>query len=78
MSVEQKCPCCDAVLMPCPFCGKPGRVYGSNVVGCSDDMNCGGCVDFGHWCGTEKGIPAVHWVIKAWNRREPTGGTGNE
>jgi hypothetical protein len=53
----------------CPFCGKPGKVWGSNLVGCSDG-SCGGEVDFGAWDGIGKnGIPAVHWVIEQWNKR---------
>ncbi len=63
-----ECPHCDIKLLPCPFCGKPAVIYGENLVGCSDSQ-CGGEVDFGHWCGVEKGIPAVHWVIEHWNER---------
>lgn len=55
--------------MPCPHCGKPGKVYGENMVGCDDTQACGATMDFGHWCGIENGIPAVHWVIKQWNTR---------
>lgn len=74
------CPHCGERPKKCPFCGKPAKIYGQNMVGCSGindcdagmvppDEFCTGHVDFGHWCGTEKNIPAVHWVIKAWNRR---------
>lgn len=67
--MDNKCPHCGIEPKPCPFCGEPGKVYGENYVGCSDH-NCGGNVDFGHWCGVENGIPAIHWVIEQWNKRE--------
>jgi endogenous inhibitor of DNA gyrase (YacG/DUF329 family) len=60
----------DIKLLPCPFCGKQGKVYGENMVGCSDAVECGANIDFGHWCGTEKGVPAVLHVIKQWNKRK--------
>lgn len=65
----EKCPCCDAKPLPCPFCGSKGKIYGENMVGCSETVNCGGNVDFGHWCGVENGIPAIHHVIEQWNKR---------
>ena len=68
MSELLECPCCKEKPLPCPFCGKPAKIYGESVVECSD-FSCGGQIDFGHWCGIENGIPAVHWVIKQWNRR---------
>lgn len=79
---KTECPCCKEKLKPCPFCGKPAEIYGENLVGCSGinscdaqmdtpDAFCTGNIDFGHWCGTENGIPAVHHVIKAWNKRTP-------
>lgn len=68
MSIS-KCPCCDEKPMPCPFCGKEGVIYGENSVGCIEMTQCGGEVNFGHWSGEENGIPAVHWVIKQWNKR---------
>jgi hypothetical protein len=49
-------------LLPCPFCGKPAKRYGSNLVGCEDTVNCGGEVDWGHYI---KGDGPVD----AWNRR---------
>lgn len=67
---ELCCPCCGVNILPCPFCGKEGKIYGSNMVGCSD-LNCGGNVDFGHFDGEQDGIPAVHWVIEQWNKRTP-------
>lgn len=67
----QRCPHCGIAPASCPFCGKPGEVYGVNFVGCSDSVNCGGAVEFGHWCGIEADIPAVHWVIEHWNKRAP-------
>lgn len=73
-----KCPCCEVEPAACPFCGKPGKIYGESIVGCSDLTNCNGQVDFGHWCGVENGIPAVHWVIKQWNKRAITGVSKNE
>jgi hypothetical protein len=64
-----ECPCCGAKIKPCPFCGKPGQIYGCNNVGCSE-FECGANVDFGHWCGIgDDGKPAVHWVIENWNKR---------
>lgn len=73
------CPCCGEKIKPCPFCGRPAKIYGENFVGCTGieceagmaapDEYCAGHVDFGHWCGTEEGIPAVHYIIKAWNKR---------
>jgi len=67
--IIQSCPCCNEKVLPCPFCGKEGKVYAQNCVGCSDDHECGANVHWGHWCGIENGIPAVHWVIKQWNKR---------
>jgi endogenous inhibitor of DNA gyrase (YacG/DUF329 family) len=61
----------DTKLLPCPFCGKPGKVYAENSVGCSDQQ-CGAEVNFGHWCGVENGVPAVNWVIAQWNKRTLT------
>lgn len=49
-------------LLPCPFCGKPARVFGSNMVGCEDQSNCGANVDWGHY--TKGDGPK-----QAWNRR---------
>ncbi len=57
-------------LRECPFCGKPGKIYAENNVGC-EDWKCGGNIDWGHWCG-ENGVPAVHWVIEQWNKRHNT------
>jgi len=68
MSELLECPCCNEKPAPCPHCGKPGKIYCESIVGCSD-FNCGSQIDFGHWYGIENGIPAVHWVIKQWNRR---------
>lgn len=62
----------DSELKCCPHCGEPGKVYGSNFVGCSDNQ-CGAGVDFGHWCGTnEDGREAVEFVIDQWNKRVTT------
>ncbi len=63
-----ECPHCQMKPKPCPFCGKPGKIYGENYVGC-EDFQCGANVDWGHFCGTERGIPAVHHVINQWNKR---------
>jgi len=65
-----ECPCCKEKPKSCPHCGKPGKIYGESEVGCSD-WQCGANIDFGHWSGIENGIPAVHWVIKQWNKRTP-------
>lgn len=57
-------------LLPCPFCGGEAKIYGENMVGCADTLNCGANVDFGHWCGTDAaGVPAVKHVIDQWNTR---------
>ena len=63
-----ECPCCQTKPLSCPFCGKLGKIYGENYVGC-EDWECGAAVDWGHFCGEENGIPAVHWVIEQWNKR---------
>ncbi len=63
------CPCCGEKIKNCPFCGSPGQIYGSNNVGCSD-TECGAIIDWGHWCGTEDGVPAVHYVVQHWNKRQ--------
>ena len=80
MTDDIECPCCRTKLSPCPFCGKPGKIYGENMVGC-EDWRCGANIDFGHWCGfNDKGIPAVHHVIEQWNKRVMTaklGAVGN-
>jgi len=55
--------------MPCPFCGEPGKIYGVNMVGCSNVSRCGAVIDFGHWVGALNGIPDVHFVIEQWNTR---------
>jgi hypothetical protein len=54
-----KCPCCEEEIKICPFCGEYGQIFGSNMVGCSD-FQCSANIDFGHWCGMENGVPAVH------------------
>lgn len=65
-----KCGHCGLEPLPCPFCGKPGKIYGQNMVGCSDSVNCGATIDFGHWCGTDDdGTPAEHFVLEQWNKR---------
>ncbi|MCP4986105.1 MAG: hypothetical protein GY928_08575, partial [Colwellia sp.] len=34
------------------------------------NANCGGTMDFGHWCGhDDDGIPAEHYVVEQWNKR---------
>ena len=77
--MSEHCPHCDEKLKPCPFCGGQAKIYGENMVGCvklecdaemtSSGEYCSGAINYGHWCGEENGVPAVHWVIKAWNRR---------
>ena len=67
---KTECPCCETKVKPCPFCGSPGIIYSCNMVGCSENVQCGGEVDFGHWVGTtDDGIPAVHFVVEQWNKR---------
>lgn len=66
---QTACHHCGLALSPCPFCGKPGQVFGCNSVGCSDTVNCGGEVNFGHWEGEINGVPDVHFVIEQWNKR---------
>lgn len=71
MATITECPHCQLKPLACPFCGKPASIFGSNMVGCSDTVDCGGNVDFGHWTGTnDDGVPAVHYVIEQWNKRE--------
>lgn len=67
-----ECPHCQLKPLSCPFCGKPGMIFGDNFVGCEDQHECCANIDFGHWTGEEKGVPAVHWVIEAWNKRVPS------
>ena len=70
--MTSKCSHCDLTPLPCPFCGKDGQIFGQNMVGCSDIIECGANIDFGHWCGeTDEGIPAEHYVIEQWNKRIP-------
>ena len=67
---KTKCPCCGTRVKECPFCGADGMIYAENLVGCSNTTQCGGEVDWGHWCGSDdNGIPAVHYVIEHWNSR---------
>jgi len=68
------CPCCSTEIGKCPFCGKRGCIIlpYENAVFCEDDNDCGAEMNFGHWCGEEKGIPAIHHVIAQWNKREVT------
>lgn len=66
------CTCCGTQPLDCPFCGKPGKIFGENMVGCSAENVCDANIDFGHWCGEENGIPAVHHVIEQWNKRVST------
>lgn len=69
-TMRKKCPDCGLEPLPCPFCGAPGEIFGDNLVGCSDTVNCGGNVDFGHWTGVDSnGVTAVHHVIEQWNLR---------
>lgn len=67
---KTECPCCKVKIKPCPRCGEKGVIIGSceSTVYC-DDTNCGIEMDYGHWCGKEKGIPAIHHVIAGWNER---------
>jgi hypothetical protein len=44
------------------MCGKPAKVYGKNMVGCTDNVHCTVIVDFGHYDGLDE-------VIAAWNKR---------
>lgn len=65
-----ECDHCGMKPLPCPFCGKPGKIFGDNMVGCSDTNGCMAAVDFGHWTGEDDdGVPAVHYVIEQWNKR---------
>ena len=66
-----KCPICNEPIKPCPFCGQVGKIYGPNLVGCTDNLECGGEVDGGApWGGPEsKAKNMVCWTIKRWNRR---------
>ncbi len=70
MTGKTECPCCNTKLNLCPFCGGPAKIYGQNMVGCIDNANCGGTMDFGHWSGhDDDGIPAEHYVVEQWNKR---------
>jgi len=66
---ENECPCCGLKIKTCPHCGKSGKAFGPNLVGCSDISQCGSEVDFGHWLGQIHGKPDVHWVVEHWNKR---------
>lgn len=50
-------------LKACPFCGSKAKQYGTNVIGCTNTVECGGNLDFGHYTG--KPDP----LIAAWNTR---------
>lgn len=70
--IISECPHCQMKPRPCPFCGKPGKIFADNCVGCSDQVGCSANIDFGHWTGTnDDGTPAVHYVIEQWNKRFP-------
>lgn len=76
-STREECPHCGLKPLRCPFCGSPGEIFGDNMVGCCETVNCGGNVDFGHWTGEDdNGVPAVHFVIEQWNKRAIHPGDG--
>ena len=67
---KAECPHCGLKPLPCPFCGAEALIHGQNMVICTDTNKCGGCMDFGHWCGeTDEGVPAEHFVVEQWNKR---------
>lgn len=64
------CPHCGLEPLPCPFCGSPAVIHGQSAVECTETIQCGALVDWGHWCGADTdGVPAEHWVIAHWNKR---------
>jgi len=70
-NAKTECPCCGTKIKLCPFCGSAGVILShcENAVYCDSINVCDAQIDFGNWCGTEKGIPAIHHVIEAWNQR---------
>ena len=54
-------------LKPCPFCGKPAKKYGTNVVGCIDQSVCCASVDWGHYTSPEG--PEISWNARAADAR---------
>lgn len=64
-----KCPHCDIAPIACPFCGSPAIITGQNEIAC-DNFNCSVSMNWGHWCGEQNSVPAVHWVIEAWNNQQ--------
>ena len=70
-NAKTECPCCQAKIKDCPFCGSPGVIltHCENTVFCDNVNCCDAQIDFGHFFGIENGIPAIHHVITAWNRR---------
>jgi hypothetical protein len=51
-------------LKPCPFCCKPAKRYFTNVVGCTDTVNCGAQIELG-----DHGTRTIEYTIESWNRR---------
>ena len=64
-----KCFCCVEEVKSCPLCGSRGVIYGQNMVGCIDVVECGLVIDWGGSHSIYKNKPLVHWVIKHWNTR---------
>ncbi|VAW80471.1 hypothetical protein MNBD_GAMMA12-3939 [hydrothermal vent metagenome] len=69
MSKLFECPSCGEKVKPCPFCGGTDLHIIENYVGC-ENADCTGNVDFGDHTEILNSNAAIHFAIKAWNRRD--------
>lgn len=51
-------------LKPCPFCGKPAKLFAPNMVICTDTVSCGAEVNSG-----DSGDMTQEYTVSAWNTR---------